>query len=465
MDPLGSEEISAENTPDMNISGDEPRSSCGCHSALESPPQEEDAAKKLPTRLVVTVQNRTGDKPADYFCDGLDLRVGDYCVAESDGTAFFGSVSVGRKPASLLCDKKKAVGKVIRAATPDDIKKAEDLADREDSAFDYCKGRIVNADLQMNLSAVHCAFDGLKVTFIFTAEGRVDFRELVRDLAGFTRMKVEMRQIGVRDEAKMLGGCGPCGKELCCASFLPDFVPVSIRMAKDQNLSLNPAKIAGVCGRLMCCLSYEHENYKELMSKAPKMGKQVVAPDGKVGRVAHINALSEKVGVIFEDGSRMEYGLTEVIPAHKWALMNPGVALGSIPTPIPTPAAQKPHPPVPRERPAEVERKAPVEKREETVAGQTADDERKSSRKRSRRRGKRGERTDAIDNQPSAGPVEPTPRRAPERVPERAPESAPEPEREKNQPRPTDGDTSHAGPDQPSSRHSRRQRGDMRRKQ
>jgi cell fate regulator YaaT (PSP1 superfamily) len=455
MDPLGPAEISAEDTPGANLSGDEPRPSCGCHSALESPPLEGDAAEKLPTQFVVTVQNRTGDKPSDYFCDGLDLRVGDYCVAESEGTVFFGSVSVGRKPASLLCDKKKPAGKVLRAATPGDIKKADDLADKEDSAFDYCKDRILGADLPMNLSAVHCSFDGLKVSFIFTAEGRVDFRELVRDLAGFTRMKVEMRQIGVRDEAKMLGGCGPCGKELCCSSFLPDFVPVSIRMAKDQNLSLNPAKIAGVCGRLMCCLSYEHENYKELMSKAPKMGKQVVAPDGKMGRVAHINALSEKVGVIFEDGSRMEFGLTEVIPAHKWALMNPGVVPGSVPVPA---AVEKPRPPVPRERPAEAERKAPVEKRDETVSGQTADDERKSSRKRSRRRGKRGgERTGAVESQPTAGIVEPTPRRQPE--------PAPEPEREKNQPGTGDGDTGQAGSGQPSSRHSRRQRGEMRRKQ
>jgi cell fate regulator YaaT (PSP1 superfamily) len=415
--------------------------------------------EKPPTRFVVTVQNRTGDKPSDYFCDGLDLRVGDYCVAESDGTAFFGSVSVGRKPASLLCDKKKPVGKVLRAATPDDIKKADDLADKEDSAFDYCKDRILSADLPMNLSAVHCSFDGLKVSFIFTAEGRVDFRELVRDLAGFTRMKVEMRQIGVRDEAKMLGGCGPCGKELCCSSFLPDFVPVSIRMAKDQNLSLNPTKIAGVCGRLMCCLSYEHENYKELMSKAPKMGKQVVAPDGKTGRVAHINALSEKVGVIFEDGSRMEYGLTEVIPAHKWALMHPG----GVAPPVAPVAAEKPRPPVPRERPAEAERKAPVEKKAETVSGQTADEERKSSRKRSRRRGKRGgERTGgSVENQPTSGFVEPTPRRQPEPAPE--PER--KREREKSQPEPGAGDMGQAGPDQASSRHSRRQRGEMRRKQ
>lgn len=465
MDPLGSEEIQAENTPDMNISGGEPRSSCGCHSALEFPPDDE-AAEKPPTRFVVTLQNRIGDKSADYFCDGLDLRVGDFCVAESGGVVFFGSVSVGRKPASLLCDKKKPVGKALRAATPDDIKKAESLADKEDAAFDYCKDRILNADLHMNLSAVHCSFDGLRVTFIFTAEGRVDFRELVRDLAGFTRMKVEMRQIGVRDEAKMLGGCGPCGKELCCSSFLPDFAPVSIRMAKDQNLSLNPAKIAGVCGRLMCCLSYEHENYKELMSKAPKMGKQVVTPDGKMGRVAHINALSEKVGVIFEDGSRMEFGLTEVIPAHKWALMNPGVVPGSVQVPAPA-AVEKPRPPVvprerppaPRERPAEVERKAPVEKRDETVSGQPADDERKSSRKRSRRRGKRGgERPNTVESQPASGPVESTPRRAPE--------PAPEPQREKNPPQqPGDGDTGQAGPDQASSRHSRRQRGGMRRKQ
>lgn len=454
MDPLGPSEIPGENTPGMNTSGGAPNPGCACNSPQEYPPHEGVAVEKEPTRFVVTVQSRTGDKPSDYFCDGLDLRVGDYCVAEGDGGVFFGSVSVGRKPASLSCNKKKPAGRVIRAATSDDIRKAEELADKEDSAFGYCKERILNSDLHMNLSAVHCSFDGSKASFIFTAEGRVDFRELVRDLAGFTRMKVEMRQIGVRDEAKMLGGCGPCGKELCCSSFLPDFVPVSIRMAKDQNLSLNPTKIAGVCGRLMCCLSYEHENYKELMSKAPKMGKQVVAPDGKMGRVAHINALSEKVGVIFEDGARAEYGLTEVIPAHKWALMHPG---GVTPPP---PAAEKARPPVPRERPSEAERKAPLEKKDEPISGQTSDEERKSSRKRSRRRGRRGgERPGAVENQPSSGVVELPPRRQPEPPPAR------ETEREKTQPEPGDGDTGQAGPDQPSSRHSRRQRGGMRRKQ
>lgn len=445
MDSIGSPEIPAENTPGVNMSGDEPQRSCACHAPQETTPQEEALAAKLPTRFVVTVQNRTGDKALDYYCDGLNLKVGDFCVAENDGKLFFGSVSVGRKPDWLLCAKKKPVGKVIRAATADDIRKAEELADKEDSAFEYCKERIIGGDLQMNLSAVHCSFDGLRVAFIFTAEGRVDFRELVRDLAGFTRMKVEMRQIGVRDEAKLLGGCGPCGKELCCSTFLPDFAPVSIRMAKDQNLSLNPTKIAGVCGRLMCCLSYEYENYRELMSKAPKMNKQVVTPDGKIGRVAHINALREKVGVIFEDGSRMEFGLTEVIPAHKRPQQAP--AAGE----PPATAVEKPRPPAPRERAPEQERKAPVERRPDTAEpGQVADDERKSLRKRSRRRGKRGgERAPTVEARPDAG-IEKI-----EKV-ERA-ETPP--------PRPAEGDAGQPDGDQPSSRHSRRRRGGMRRKQ
>lgn len=445
MDAMGSPEIPDEATPGVNISGDESHSSCACHAPQEFPQQEGASADRGPTRFVVTVQNRTGDKALDYYCDGFNPKVGDFCVAESDGKLFFGSVSVGRKPDWLLCAKKKPAGKLIRIATDDDIRKAEELADKEDAAFEYCKERIIGGDLQMNLSSVHCSFDGLRVAFIFTAEGRVDFRELVRDLAGFTRMKVEMRQIGVRDEAKLLGGCGPCGKSLCCSTFLPDFAPVSIRMAKDQNLSLNPTKIAGVCGRLMCCLSYEYENYRELMSKAPKMNKQVVTPDGKIGRVAHINALREKVGVIFEDGSRMEFGLTEVIPAHKRPQPVPGSAEP------PVAPVEKPRPPAPRERAPEQERKAPVERRPDTVEpGQATDDERKSFRKRSRRRGKRGlERPPAVEAKPDAG-IERVER------PERA-ETPP--------PRPAEGDAGQPEGDQSSSRHSRRRRGGMRRKQ
>lgn len=443
MDTPGAGEIPAEGAPDANPSAEEPRASCACHAPQDAPPREDESAEKLPAQFVVTVQNRVGDKPADYFCDGLSLKVGDYCVAESGGTAFFGSVSVGRKPASLLCDKKKPVGKVLRKATDEDIRKAEELADREDAAFDYCKERIRGSDLQMSLSAVHCSFDGLKAAFIFTAEGRVDFRELVRDLAGFTRMKVEMRQIGVRDEAKLLGGCGPCGKELCCSSFLPDFAPVSIRMAKDQNLSLNPTKIAGVCGRLMCCLSYEHENYKDLMSKAPKMNKQVVAPDGKIGRVAHINALREKVGVIFEDGSRMEYGLTEVVPAHK----RPQQGAGAAEPPPAKPAEPQPKAP---------ERTAPMDKKDETPAGGVAEEARKPHRKRSRRR-----RNKAVDRSPSgegrfAGEDA-------ESVVRPTAEPIPEPDREEAAPRADDSaqpEADHAAP-----RHSRRRRRGMRRKQ
>jgi cell fate regulator YaaT (PSP1 superfamily) len=450
MDSPGSPEIPAEKTPCPVPSVDEPGSSCSRHAPQESPALEDSEAEKLPTRFVVTVQNRTGDRSADYFCDGLNLKVGDYCVAESDGTPFFGSVSLGRKPAWLLCDKKKPVGNVLRAATDEDLKKAEELAGKEDAAFDYCKDRILGADLQMNLSAVHCSFDGLRAAFIFTAEGRVDFRELVRDLAGFTRMKVEMRQIGVRDEAKTLGGCGPCGKELCCSSFLPDFAPVSIRMAKDQNLSLNPTKIAGVCGRLMCCLSYEHETYKELMSKAPKMNKQVVAPDGRIGRVAHINALRERLGLIFEDGSRLECGLTETVPAHKRPLPGAGAV-------EPPSAAPKPATPQPKERITPVpERAAPLWGKSETTPDGVADEERKSPRKRSRRR-----RNKSVDRSPPAegrftgGVVESGVK----------PPVPPAPETDVRETGSQTADSAQPEVDQASPSRSRRRRGGLRRKQ
>ncbi len=170
---------------------------------------------------------------------------------------------------------------LIRIATPADDKIAEKNRQRADEAFVICKNKIQEHGLEMNLVSVECTFDMNKMLFYFTADGRVDFRELVKDLAGIFRTRIELRQIGVRDEAKMLGGLGVCGRELCCSSYLEDFHPVSINMAKEQNLSLNPAKISGTCGRLMCCLKYEHEAYTELQRITPKQGSIVDTPEGR----------------------------------------------------------------------------------------------------------------------------------------------------------------------------------------
>ncbi len=186
--------------------------------------------------------------------------------------------------------------KVIRIATPEDEKKLLENKKKEDEAFDICLEKIRKYDLQMNLTGVEYTFDGSKILFYFTADGRIDFRELVKELASVFRTRIELRQIGVRDEAKMTGGLGICGNPFCCSSFLPDFQPVSIKMAKDQGLSLNPGKISGVCGRLMCCLKYEQDVYEELLRITPTQNAYVKTPKGN-GVVADVSLLTGTVKV------------------------------------------------------------------------------------------------------------------------------------------------------------------------
>ena len=185
---------------------------------------------------------------------------------------------------------------VIRVATEEDIRKHLCNRDKEKEAFSVCEKKIVDHKLQMKLVDVEYTFDGSKIIFYFTADGRIDFRELVKDLPTIFRTRIELRQIGVRDEAKMLGGIGMCGRSLCCSTWLGDFNSVSIKMAKEQNLSLNPTKISGICGRLMCCLSYEQEAYEEIRQRLPKVGSYVKTPKGK-GDVIGNNVVKESVNV------------------------------------------------------------------------------------------------------------------------------------------------------------------------
>ena len=186
--------------------------------------------------------------------------------------------------------------KVVRKATKEDLQKVEENHKKETSAFKACERRIAARGLEMKLVDVEYTFDNSKILFYFTADGRVDFRELVKDLAGMFRTRIELRQIGVRDEAKMLGGIGICGRPFCCGSFLGGFTPVSIKMAKEQGLSLNPVKISGSCGRLMCCLKYEQEAYQDLLKNTPKVGALVSTPEGK-GVVTEQNLLTRKLTV------------------------------------------------------------------------------------------------------------------------------------------------------------------------
>ena len=195
---------------------------------------------------------------------------------------------------------------LVRVATENDDRTYAYNKTREKNAFEVCQKKIAERGLDMKLVRVESNFDGSKIIFFFTSDGRVDFRELVRDLAGVFRARIELRQIGVRDEAKMLGGIGPCGRPICCRTFLGDFTPVSIKMAKEQNLSLNPTKISGVCGRLMCCLKNEEETYEYLNSRLPNVGDRVTTLDGLKGEVQSVSVLRQLVKVIVDMGDEKE---------------------------------------------------------------------------------------------------------------------------------------------------------------
>ncbi len=226
-----------------------------------------------------------------YFAPGeVKANPGDFVVVETASGLECGEVAMGNKEVDDLAVV-QPLRPIVRLATPEDRRRMEDNRRREKDAHRICVKKIADHKLDMKLVDVEYAFDGSKILFYFTSDGRVDFRELVKDLASVFRTRIELRQIGVRDEAKTLGGLGICGRPFCCASFLGDFQPVSIKMAKEQGLSLNPAKISGTCGRLMCCLKYEQEAYSDLIKKTPRQGASVKTPDG-TGTVAEVHLLT-----------------------------------------------------------------------------------------------------------------------------------------------------------------------------
>lgn len=252
---------------------------------------------------VIGVKFKTGGRI--YYFDPLDLDVhaGDGVIVETARGMEFGDVASDPKEveeSAIVAPLKP----IVRIATDEDKRMRAQYAAKESEAFQVCLEKIAAHGLDMKLVDVEYTFNGSKVVFYFTADERVDFRELVKDLAYALKTRIELRQIGVRDEAKMLGGLGPCGRLVCCKSFLDDFRPVSIKMAKEQNLSLSPTKISGLCGRLMCCLQYEQSAYEEIRSKMPKPGREVNTVDG-VGVVVENNAITErtKVRLTMEDGS------------------------------------------------------------------------------------------------------------------------------------------------------------------
>ena len=360
-----------------------------------------------------------------YYFDPCEVwpRPGDSVVVETARGVEFGEVVTGARE---VADEQivAPLKKVVRIATEEDIRRAEYNEKREEEAFRVCQEKVAKHKLEMKLVSVEYTFDNSKIIFYFTANGRVDFRELVKDLAGVFKMRIELRQIGVRDEAKMLGGLGSCGRPICCGTFLGDFQPVSIKMAKEQNLSLNPTKISGLCGRLMCCLKYEQDYYSQTLKKLPKVGKDIVTPDG-VGVLAEINAIRERVKVrikIDDDFDVREYAIADV--------RRPGPEDSAAVRESPKPRARRPEPEP--EAPAEEQnkrkkyphQKAPknlstdqfLEKLKDTEGGRKKGDKPKKERPpRERRRGKGGANAEAQPAQspaPAAAEV-PTPASAP----------------------------------------------------
>ncbi len=328
-----------------------------------------------------------------YYFDPSDVwpRPGEYVVVETSRGLELGEVVTSAR--EVTDDQiTQPLKKVVRAALAEDVQRAEINAQKEKEAFPICQERIRAHKLDMKLVDVEYTFDNSKIIFYFTADGRVDFRELVKDLASIFKMRIELRQIGVRDEAKMLGGLGACGRPICCAAFLGDFQPLSIKMAKEQNLSLNPVKISGQCGRLMCCLRYEQDFYEQTLKKAPRVGSEVITPDGP-GIVSDIFVIREKVRVRIRNNDdsydMREFNIDDVYrpgkqPPRKIEKVEEPVEEAPIAAEIPVESAET------SEKPAESEQQR-----------------RRSPRGRSGRRPKHTENENAPQAAPEIAPAEP----------------------------------------------------------
>ncbi|WP_350343707.1 stage 0 sporulation family protein [Proteinivorax tanatarense] len=260
---------------------------------------------------VVGVRFKQAGKIYYFDPDSWELEVGDGVIVETARGLEYGDVVVSKKQveeSELVLPLKK----VVRKATTNDKETMKENKEKAEEAFKICSEKIESHNLDMKLIDVEYTFDSSKIIFYFTADGRIDFRELVKDLAAVFRTRIELRQIGVRDEAKMLGGLGCCGRPLCCNTFLGEFDPVSIKMAKEQNLSLNPNKISGICGRLMCCLRYENEHYKEANKELPNIGRRVKTNVGK-GKIVEVNPLKSNVKIELDDSKTwVDFPATEV---------------------------------------------------------------------------------------------------------------------------------------------------------
>ncbi len=253
---------------------------------------------------IIGVRFKKGGKVYYFSPMGKNIPIGEKVIVETIRGVECGDVVISNR--QIGDDFNAPIKDIIRVATPEDLKIVKANIEKSKHAFKVCEEKIKFRKLNMNLIDVECTFDNNKILFYFTSETRVDFRELVRDLASIFRTRIELRQIGVRDESKMLGGIGICGREFCCKGYMGDFQPVSIKMAKEQGLSLNPTKISGTCGRLMCCLKYEQEGYEELLKITPKVGAYVKTPSCK-GYVEEVNLLTGKLKVKPENDKEMSF--------------------------------------------------------------------------------------------------------------------------------------------------------------
>lgn len=260
---------------------------------------------------VVGIRFKTGGKIYDFDPGAFVLDAGDPVIVETEKGLGFGTVAVASKP---LDDKEpgKPLKKVFRKASDQDFARRQKNKTFEKEAHEKCLQFIAELGLKMNLFSVEATFDASRLTFFFTADGRVDFRQLVKMLVKQFRVRIEMRQVGIRNQAKMCGGIGRCGREFCCSTFMEKFDPVSIRMAKDQGLSLNPTKISGQCGRLMCCLTFENKVYQDIKSRFPKMGKTVKTKEYS-GKVIRFNILKNRVALRLEDNREVEVSVNDII--------------------------------------------------------------------------------------------------------------------------------------------------------
>lgn len=256
------------------------------------------------THKIAGIRFKPAGKIYDFACGNLVVQAGDAVIVETEKGLGFGFIATPPGEMKLPATD-KPFKRIYRLARPEDFQRCEENQALERHARTFCLECIRQLGLKMHLFSVEATFDAKRLTFFFTADGRVDFRQLVKMLVKEYRVRIEMRQVGIRNQAKMCGGIGRCGRELCCCAFMENFNPVSIRMAKEQNLSLNPTKISGLCGRLMCCLTFENDTYRALKAEMPKIGKTVTTPSGK-GKIIRQNVLCNRLTVRLENGEEID---------------------------------------------------------------------------------------------------------------------------------------------------------------